>query len=207
MKINARSFGVLIISLLLAPLSYAAFPGASLLGGGGMSGASGDPKQIEADLKTILQETLTGLSALQEATGNKEAAAAALKTAEDLKSGKIGVSDATTIVSEQGPAVKAEMEKQQKEGKKLSADAAKTASKAILPGIVAFPMWKKVADGVQSLDKTSLMSAASLAKAATKVPAAAKSTMELYQAGISYLSFSGADTKELSKAAESGMKF
>ena len=43
-------------------------------------------------------------------------------------------------------------------------------------------------------------------KAVPKIPTAAKGTADVIQAGIAYLNFSGADTKQLSSAATQSLK-
>lgn len=177
-----------------------------LLGGGSKSSGKGDPKKIEADLKSIIEKSSLALSILAEAMGMKETAAKLQKNADDIKSGAVGLADSTNVVSDASSSVKDEMEKNQKEGKKLDSKSASTAVQAIEPAIMSFPLWKSVADGFKSLDNSAIMGAASLAQAVLKVPTAAKNSLDMYQAGITYLTFSGADTSSLTKAAESSLK-
>jgi hypothetical protein len=174
--------------------------------GGGKSGG-GDPRKIEADLKRINEVTLTALGQLAQALGLKETAAKMGKNADDIRAGTVGLPDATSIVSEASESVTAEMEKFQKEGKKLDAASSAAASRAILPGIQAFPLWKSVADGGRTLDRGSLLGAASLAQALPKVPTAAKNTIDMFQASVRYLSFSGADTSALEKEVKAKLSF
>ena len=178
-----------------------------LLGGGGKGGGAGDPKKIETDLKNIIEATSIALAKLAAALGLKESAAKMEKNALDIKSGSVGLADSTNVVSDQCVSVKAEMEKNKREGIKLSAEAAAIGSQAILPAIKSFPLWKSVWDGGKSLDTTSLLGFTSLAAALPRVPTAAKNSLEMYQAGIAYLSFSGADTTAIQKEAEAALKF
>lgn len=204
MKISKRDF----IASLVAAAATPVFAQFSLPGMGGSKPPAGaDPRKLEADLKSINELTSLALSKLAEAMGLKETAAKMTKTAEDIKSGSVGLPDATSIISEVSASMKAEMEKNQKEGKKLDVAAGGIAAEALLPAVKAFPLWKSVAEGVKSLDRTALMGAAALVQAAPKVPTSAKNTLEMTQAGIAYLSFSGVDTSTVKQAAESSLKF
>lgn len=203
-----RSLTIAITFSAVSAPALAQFGGlGSLLGSGGKSAGSGDPKKIETDLQNIIEVTSIALSKLAAALGLKESAAKMEKNASDIKSGSVGLADSTNIVSDQCVTVKAEMDKNRKEGTKLSAEAAAIGSQAILPAIKSFPLWKNVIDGGKSLDKTSLLAFTSLAAALPRVPAAAKNSLEMYQAGIAYLSFSGADTTVIQKEAEAALKF
>jgi len=205
MKNSKRNFTLGLLSAATLPAwSQFSLPG---LGGGAKSSGGGDPTKIEADLKSITDTTAMAVNKLAEALGLTETAAKAKGTSEDIKSGKLGLADATSMVTEISASVKAEMEKKQKEGTKLDAAAGAVAAEALLPAISAFPLWKSVADGVKSLDRSALMSAASLAQAASKVPAAAKGTLDMSQAAIAYLSFSGTDVTSVKQKAESTLKF
>jgi hypothetical protein len=204
MKISKRTFTVGLMAVAGSP-AWAQFGLPSL--GGSKSSGGGDPRKIEADLTSINELTSRSLSKLAEALGLKETAAKSKKNADDIKSGNLGLADATGAVGEVSASVMADMEKKQKEGKKLDAASGAVATEALLPAIKAFPTWKSVADGVKSLDSTALMGAASLAQAAPKVPTAAKNTLDMSQAGISYLTFSGVDTTSIKKAAEANLKF
>lgn len=205
MKNSKRNFTLGLLGAAVIP-AWAQFSLPSL-GGGSKSSGGADPAKIEADLKSIIETTSIAVGKLAEALGLTETAAKAQKVADDIKSGKVGLADSTSIVGEVSTSVKSEMEKNQKDGKKLDAAAGAVAAEALLPAVKAFPLWKSVADGVKSLDRSALMSAASLAQAASKVPSAAKSTLDMSQSAIAYLSFSGADMTSVTKAAESGLKF
>ncbi len=185
--------------------AFAQFGG--VFGGGSKSDGGGDPKQIEADLKSIIETTSEALSKLAEAMGMKEIAAKLQKNAADIKSGTVGLADSTSIVSDASASVKNEMEKNQKDGIKLDSASAGIAVQAIGPGIKSFPLWVGVVNGAKSLDKFALMSAPALVQAVQKVPTAAKNSLEMYQGGITYLTFSGADTSSLKKQAEASLKF
>jgi hypothetical protein len=52
-----------------------------------------------------------------------------------------------------------------------------------------------------------LLGFVSLAQAAPKVPTAAKNTLDMYQAGIAYLSFSGVDTSAVKETAQKSLAF
>jgi hypothetical protein len=194
-------------------LTVSAYPALAQLGalggllGGGSKSAGSDPKKLESDLKQIIESTSFALAKLAEAMGKKEESAKMLKNADDIKSGKIGLSESTDMVSETCASVAAEIAKNQKEGKKLDAASSSIAIQAIEPGIMSFPLWKSVADGIKSLDRSAMMGAAALVQAGPKIPVAAKNSLDLYQTGISYLTFSGADTSSVKKAAESALKF
>jgi len=194
-------------------LTISAYPALAQLGalggllGGGSKSAGSDPKKLESDLKQIIESTSFALAKLAEAMGKKEESAKMLKNADDIKSGKIGLSESTDMVSETCASVAAEIAKNQKEGKKLDAASSSIAIQAIEPGIMSFPLWKSVADGIKSLDRSAMMGAAALVQAGPKIPVAAKNSLDLYQTGISYLTFSGADTSSVKKAAESALKF
>jgi hypothetical protein len=204
MNISKRNFAAGLMAAAATPV-FAQF---SLPGmGGGRSSGGGDPRKIEADLKSITELTSRALSKLAEAMGLKETAAKITKNADDIKSGSVGLQDATSLVSEVSASVKGEIEKNQKDGKKLDAAAGAIAAEALLPAIKAFPLWKSVVDGAKSLDRTALMGAAALAQAAPKVPTAAKNTLDMTQAGIAYLSFSGVDTTAVKEAATASLKF
>jgi len=207
MRSSKRKLVLGISSLALASPVFAQLGGLGGVLGGGSKSGGGDPKKIEADLRSIIEKTSIALSKLAEAMGLKESAAKMQQTADDIKSGKVGISDSTNVVSDVSASVKAEMEKNQKEGKKLDSKSSSTAVQALEPGIQSFPLWKSVIDGGKSLDKTALLSLPDLAQAIPKVPTAAKNSLEMYQAGISYLTFSGADTSSLKKSAESALKF
>jgi hypothetical protein len=194
-------------------LTISAYPALAQLGalggllGGGSKSAGSDPKKLESDLKQIIESTSFALAKLAEAMGLKETSAKMLKNADDIKSGAIGLSESTDMVSESCASVGAEIAKNQKEGKKLDAASSSIAIQAIEPGIKSFPLWKSVADGIKSLDRSAMMGAAALVQAGPKIPVAAKNSLDLYQTGISYLTFSGADTSSVKKAAESALKF
>ena len=201
MENSKRNFTLGLLSAATLP-AWAQF-GLPGLGGGAKSSGGADPTKIETDLKSIIETTSFAVNKLAAALSLTETATKAKITAEDIKTGKLGLADATNAVTEVSASVKAEMEKRQKEGTKLDAAASAWATEALLPALSAFPLWKSVAEGVKSLDRGALMSAASLAQAASKVPAAAKSTLDMSQSAIAYLSFSGADmtavTKEVQK--------
>jgi len=204
MKNSKRNFTLGLLGAATIP-AWAQFSLPSL-GGGSKSSGGADPAKIEADLKSIIETTSIAVGKLAEALGLTETAAKAQKVADDIKSGKVGLADSTSIVGDVSSSVKFEMEKKQNEGTKLDAAAGAVAAEALLPALMAFPLWKSVADGVKSLDRTAMMSAASLVQAASKVPAAAKGTLDMSQATISYLSFSGADTTSVQKQAEEAAK-
>lgn len=182
-------------------------PNLGSLGLGSNTTGGGDPRKIEADLKGIIETTSIAVSKLAAAIGLSETSAKAKKIADDIKTGNVGLSDSTSIVSEHSAAVRAEMEKNQREGKKLDAASGALASEALLPAIKAFPLWSSVVSDVKSLDSSALVSSAALIYAVSKAPAAAKSTFDMSHAAIAYLSFSGVDTTAVKKAAESGLKF
>ena len=207
MKISKRK---LTFGMLLAISAYPALaqlPGFGGMMGGGSKSAGGDPKKLESDLKQIIEATSVALAKLADAMGLKETSAKMQKNADGIKSGAIGLSESTDTVSETCASVVAEIAKNQQEGKKLDAASGAVAIQAIEPGIKTFPLWKSVADGIKSLDRSALMGAAALVQAGPKIPTAAKNSLDLYQAGISYLTFSGADTTAVKKAAESALKF
>jgi hypothetical protein len=196
----------LTFGLLMAGTAYPALAQfGSFLGGGRSSGT--DPKKLESDLKLIIETTSLALTKLADAMGLKESSAKMQKNAEDIKSGKVGLPDSTDAVSEVCSSVVAEVNKAQQEGRKLDGASASIALQAIEPGIKSFPQWKSVADGFKSLDKSSLLGFASLAQAAPKVPTAAKNTLDMYQAGIAYLSFSGVDTSAVKETAQKSLAF
>jgi hypothetical protein len=200
----------LALGLLLAAGSYPVLAQLGALGGllgGGSKAAGADPKKLESDLKLIIESTSVAFDKLADAMGLKEASAKMQKNADDIKSGKVGLSDSMTIVSETSASVVAEIAKNQQSGKKLDAEASAKALQAIEPGIMSFALWKSVADGVKSLDRSAAMGAVALVQAAPKIPTAAKNSLDLYQAGISYLAFSGVDTSSVKKAAEGALKF
>ena len=200
----------LALGLLLAAGSYPVLAQLGGLGsflGGGSKSAGADPKKLESDLKLIIESTSVALAKLADAMGLKESSAKMQKNADDIKSGAVGLSDSTTTVSDTCASVVAEIAKNQQSGKKLDAASSNIALQAIEPGIKSFPLWKSVADGVKSLDSSAAMGAVALVQAAPKIPTAAKNSLDLYQAGISYLAFSGADTSSVKKAAEGALKF
>ena len=214
MRISKRK---LIFGMLLTIGAYPALaqfgPAGALLGGGSKS-AGPDPIKLESDLKQIIESTSVALAKLAEAMGLKETSAKMQKNADDIKSGAIGLSESANTVSETSASVVAEIAKNQKEGKKLDAASSSIAIKAIEPGIKSFPLWVSVVDGIKSLDpkaispdRSAMLTIAALVRAGPKVPIAAKNSLDLYQAGISYLAFSGADTSSVKKAAESALKF
>lgn len=194
-------------------LTVGAYPALAQLGGlgglmgGGSKSAGADPKKLESDLKQIIESTSVALSKLADAMGLKESSAKMQKNADGIKSGAIGLSESADTVSETCASVVAEIAKNQQEGKKLDAASSSIAIQAIEPGIKSFPLWKSVADGIKSLDRSAMMGAAALVQAGPKIPTAAKNSLDLYQAGISYLAFSGADTSSVKKAAEGALKF
>jgi hypothetical protein len=204
----------LALGLLLAAGSYPVLAQLGGLGGligglmgGGAKSSGADPKKLESDLKLIIGSTSVALAKLADAMGLKESSAKMQKNADDIKSGAVGLSDSTTTVSDTCASVVAEIAKNQQSGKKLDAASSAIALEAIEPGIKSFPLWKSVAEGVKSLDRSSMMGAVALVEAAPKIPTAAKNSLDLYQAGISYLAFSGADTSSVKTAAESALKF
>lgn len=200
----------LAFGMLLAASAYPALAQLGGLGGlmgGGSKTAGADPKKLETDLKLIIESTSVALVKLADAMGLKESAAKMQKNADGIKSGAVGLSESADTVSETCASVTTEIAKNQKEGKKLDASSSAIALQAIEPGIKSFPLWKSVADGIKSLDRSAMMGAAALVQAGPKIPTAAKNSLDLYQAGISYLTFSGADTSSVKKAAESALKF
>lgn len=207
MKLSKRKLALGLLAGAVAVPAWAQLGALGGLMGGGRSGGGSDPKKLEEDLKGIIESTSLAMGKLAEAMGLKETSARMQKNAADIKSGAVGLADSTSLVSDASAEVKAEMEKNQREGTKLDAASSTIATQALEPAIKSFPRWKSVADGFKSLDRTALLGAASLAQAIPKVPTAAKSTLEMYQAGITYLTFSGADTTSVKQAAESALKF
>jgi hypothetical protein len=122
-----------------------------------------------------------------------------LKNADDIKSGSIGVSDSTSQVSDLTAAVTAEMEKNQKEGKKFDAASGAKAFEAVKPGIDTIILWASAAKAATKIDKGPMVVAkfGGLIAALPKVPTALKNTGSAMKAGYDYLTFSGVDTKTL----------
>ena len=197
MSISKRTFvASAAFSMISAPV-FAQFGALGGLLGGGSKSAAVDLGKVEATLNDINQINSLALSLLSEALGDKESAAKAAKNGEDIKNGKIGLSESTSVVSDMSAQVKAQMEKFQSEGKKLDASSGTAAANALLPVVLAIPLWKVVIDGVKSLDASSAMRFAGLVQVAPKVPVAAKGTLDMLQAGVAYLTYSGVDTKKL----------
>jgi len=204
MKANYIAGAVLAVSL-AAPVCAQGF-GLPGLGGSKSASTSADPAKVEQDLKTIIETTSFALSRLADALGLKEEGAKLASNAECIKAGSCGLSDSVDVVQTVGQSVVTEANKRKSSGEKLEAAAAAKAAEALLPAVIAFPLWKKVADGAKDIDKSSAMRFAGLMKAVPKVPAAAKGTVDVMNAGIAYLSFSGANTKALEEQAKSNLK-
>ncbi len=204
MKAKYIAGGLLALSL-AAPV-YAQSFGLPSFGGSKSASASADPAKVEQDLKSIIETTSFALSRLADALGLKEEGAKLASNAECIKAGSCGLADSVDVVQTTGQAVIAEADKRKSSGDKLEAAAAAKAAEALLPAVSAFPLWKKVADGAKDIDKSSALRFAGLMRAVPKVPAAAKGTVDVINAGIAYLSFSGADTKALEEQAKSSLK-
>jgi len=187
--------------------AFAQFGGLGGLGGNKGAGGGGDPGKIEADVRGIIEKTSQAISKLWEALGDKEKAAAAQKLGDDIKNGRLGVSDSAGSMGDMCSGLKAEMDKAVSEGKKAEAQSARVAAQAIGPGIETLPLWKGVIDGIKSLDKSKTMSGSGLGlvQAVGKLPSAAKNSGEMFKAGVSYLSFSGVDMKETEKALSNNL--
>lgn len=203
---KVKYFAGALLALSLTAPAYALSLGLPSLGGSKSASASADPAKVEQDLKNIIETTSIALSHLSEALGMKEEAAKFLANAECTKANTCGLSDAVGVVDTVSPTVIAAANTRKERGEKLGTDAAAKAAEALLPAVNAFPLWKKVADGVKDIDKSSALRFAGLINAAPKVPTAAKQTADVINVGISYLSFSGADTKTIQDAAQSSMK-
>lgn len=166
---------------------------------GSAAGEKPSAETIEKDLKQIIVVTSRALSAFNEALGMKEQAAKAASNADCLEKGQCGVADAVAVVQSAQEATKVAVEGMKSEGKKLSADASKKAVAALVPAIQGIPLWKRVIDGGKALqsDRMAMMKAGALVKALPKVPGAMQGTFATFDAGLSYLSFSGVDGKTL----------
>jgi hypothetical protein len=210
MKMISKRKIVAVLFTAMALPAFAQLPGLGALGSfaGGGKNSGGDPVKIEADIQRIIVTTSFAGSKLYEALGDKENAAKMQKLADDLKSGSIGLSDATSNLNAMSASLIPEMEKAKKEGTKADAVAAQAAAQAILPAIETLPLWASVIDGIKNLDKTKSFSGAglSLVRAATQLPSAAKNTADLFTNGISYLSYNGIKTKDLESSMAKSLK-
>lgn len=204
MNKSKRQLGVCLVALVLSTSTFAQF--GNLLGGGSKE-SGGDPTKIEQNLKSIIETTSIAMGKFADALGMKEEAAKFSGNAECIKAGSCGLSDSINVIETVGPSVLAEAETKKASGQKLDATASAAATQALLPALTAFPLWKQVVDGVKGLDKSAAFKFAGLIQAAPKVPAAVKGTIDVLNGGISYLSFSGADTAELKDAAAKTLKF
>lgn len=206
MKIVFTFAAIAAASCLFAAPAHAQFSVGGLMGGGSKAGGA-DPAKIEQDLKSIIETTSTAMAGFSAALGMKEQAARFSDTATCIKASTCGTADAINVVTSVAPDVLAEAEKRRSQGLKLDAEAGATASKALIPAIKAFPLWKQVAEGASNMDKTAAMKFSGLVQAAPKVPAAAKGTIDVVEGGIKFLSFSGVDTAQLEADAKSSLKF
>ncbi len=197
----------LLAGLAFAPVTHAAFP--SLPGAKPAEGAAkADPAAIEQDLKSIVITTTRSLEALNLALGNKEEADKLAKSADCLDKGSCGVADGVATLNSGSEATAKHVADQKAKGVKLDKDAAAMATKGILPGLTALPLWKRVIDGGKALsqDRMAMMKAAGLMQTLPKVPPAARSSVDFVKATIDYMSFSGQDTTEVSNALSKGMQ-
>lgn len=168
--------------------------------------AAPSAETIEADLTRIIIVTSRALGAFNEALGLKEQAEKANANATCMEKGECGVADAVAVVQSSSEEAQAAVEARKQEGSKLSAEASKAAAEGLLPAIQGIPLWIRVSKGGQALmaDKMQMLKARKLAKALPKVPGAMQGSIATLRAGISYLSFSGADTSSLEAALTEG---
>jgi len=200
MNRSKRHVVIGMVAASVAAPAFAQFGGLGGLGGGSKGGGDAtDPGKLESDLKAVIQSTSLVLSKLADALGMQETSGKLLKNADDIKSGSIGVSDSTSQVSELTAAVTSEMEKNQKEGKKLDAASGAKAFEAVKPGIDTIILWASAAKAATKIDKGPMVVAkfSGLISALPKVPTALKNTGSAMKAGYDYLTFSGVDTKTL----------
>jgi hypothetical protein len=200
--------GLAVACFVLAAPAHAQFSNlGGMLGGGGSKGGGGDPAKIEQDLKSIIETTSVAMAGFAAALDLKEKAARFSDNAACIKAATCATADAINVVTSIGPEVLAEADRRRSQGLKLDSEAGANASKALIPAVKAFPLWKQVADGASRLDKSAVLKFAGLLQAAPKVPAAAKGTIDVVEGGIKILTFSGIDTSQLENEAKSNLKF
>ena len=121
MNRSKRKMVVGVVAVSMGAPAFAQFGGLGGMGGGSKSsGDSTDPGKLQTELKNVIELTSTVMSKLADALGMKETSAKLIKNANDIKGGSIGLPDSASAVGELTAAVTAEMEKNQKEGKKRS---------------------------------------------------------------------------------------
>jgi len=208
-KFSKRLAALALVSMIAALPAHAQFGSLSgaLGGGGGSKAATGDPAKIEQDLKSIIETTSIAMAGFADALGMKEQAAKFNDNATCMKAGSCGMSDGVNVLTSLAPSVLSKADEMQSAGKKLDAEAGAKASKALLPAVKAFPLWKQVADGAQNIDRSAAMRFMGLVQAAPKVPGAAKGTIDVVHGGVKFLTFSGVDTSDLQREVTSSMKF
>jgi hypothetical protein len=203
--VSSRKIAALVVFGLFASAADAQIPGLGKLLGGSKdekatsSATAPSADQLEKDLTSVVVNTSKALSALNEALGLKAEADEAAKNAECAEKGTCGVDDSIGVIQKSAANLKSVAEARQAEGKKLDAKAGASAASALEPGIKTIPNWIAVKNGVQALsgDKTAMIKARGLMKSAPKVPGALTGTVSMINATISYLGFSGVDTKSL----------
>jgi hypothetical protein len=203
--------GIIVLASLsfMTPFALAQFGGLGDLLGAGKSkdGASASPESVERNLKEIVGTTSTAIANLSTAIGLKEEAAKMVKNADCIQRNECSLKDAVDIVTGSSATVRNEIEKKKASGEKLGAEASKEASKAILPGVKAIPLWKRVGDDGTALskDRSAMVKASGLIRALPEVPNAMNGSANLFKTSIDYLSFSGADTSELQSELSKGL--
>ena len=198
-RIIASAVTAICLSLVTSS-AFAQFGG---LGLGSSKGESKvDPEKIEAMLKEVVVTSLIATSKLNEALGDSKNASAAAGKAECLQKDTCGVKDATGTLSGLSESLGKKIEAQKASGEKLSAEASKKAMEALLPAVKVIPLWALVTKGGAEIAKNPFQAAKApeLMLAVLAVPDAMATTISLIKASIDYLSFSGADVKDISTA-------
>ena len=203
MKAHRRNLlGVALISLFSTP-TFAQFGGLGGLIGGGKSSGGSDPAKLKADLISYTETSSLVIARVSDALGLKEQAAKANQLALDIKAGKTGLKDGVSQVQELSNALQKDIKDRESQGQKLDAAQQGKVMEALLGFLIAWPMGKQIIDGVKSIDKTAILQYSDLIESVTLLPNLITGFIGMLNAGISLLSFSGADTTNLkAKAAE-----
>lgn len=203
MKANRRNLlGAALISLFSTP-AFAQFGGLGGLIGGGKSSGGSDPAKLKSDLIAYTETSSLVIAKVSDALGLKEQAAKANQLALDIKAGKTGLKDGVSQVQELSNALQKDIKDRESQGQKLDAAQQGKVMEALLGFLIAWPMGKQIIDGVKSIDKTAILQYSDLIESVTLLPNLITGFIGMLNAGISLLSFSGADTTDVkAKAAK-----
>lgn len=184
-------------------------PGVPGLGGGSNKGGetSVSVEQVEKDLRLSIVRSSRAIAAFQTALGQKEQADIAAKNAACLEKNECALKDAVAVVQTSSSALKAKIEEQKAAGVKISAGSGKLALDGMVGSFEALSAGIKAVKSAKSLLSNPSMALKS-AGLVRLLPSAAQALAGIggtFGTGLTYLSFSGVNTKSAQSALTSSI--